>query len=48
MSSTEFNQGSQRLLLEMETSAKFNQVKPRLDKLNQEIEQDYPSKIEKN
>ena len=35
MSWTELNQGSQWLSLETETSAKFNWVKPRLDKLNQ-------------
>ena len=33
------NQGLQRLSLETETSAEFNEVKPRLDKLNQEISQ---------
>ena len=36
-SSTELNRGLQRLSLETETSAEFNQVKPRLDKINQEI-----------
>ena len=36
---TKLNQGLQRLSLETEISAKFNWVKPRLDKLNQEINQ---------
>ena len=36
---TEFNWGFQRLLWETETLAKFNEVKLRLGKLNQEINQ---------
>ena len=37
---TKLNQGLQRLSLETEISEKFIWVKPRLDKLNQNINQD--------
>ena len=39
------NQRLQKLSLETEVSAKFNWVKPRLDKLNQEINRGLPSKM---
>ena len=42
---TKLNWGLQRLSLETETSAEFNQVKPRLDKLNREINQVYQVKL---
>ena len=42
---TKLNRGLQRLSLETETSAEFNQVKPRLDKLNREINQVYQVKL---
>ena len=48
MSWTKLNQGLQRISLETETLAEFNWVKPRLGKLNPEINQGSPSKIENN
>ena len=42
------NRKLQRLLLETETISKFSQVKPRLDKINQGINQDKSSKTKNN